>query len=120
MDEICIKKFREAIDDKECRLAIHRFKPDTLEDALRIAVDTKSWQVSESQNRTSRPISLEKYTTRAVTSEDLEEEREQEPSAEERREYLRKLSEKERREYLKEMEWFELREETVPPILFTH
>jgi hypothetical protein len=29
MDKICIEKYREAIDDKECRLAIHRFKPDT-------------------------------------------------------------------------------------------
>lgn len=49
MDEICIDKYREAIDGKERRLAIHHFKPDTLEDAIRIAVDAESWQMSETR-----------------------------------------------------------------------
>jgi hypothetical protein len=111
MDEICIEKYREAIDDKECRLAIHRFKPDTLEDAIRIAVDTESWQISENQNRASRPNVLDRYTARAINGENLEKEEVEEPSTEERRDYLRRLSEKERREYIKEMEWYELREE---------
>lgn len=54
---------------------------------------------------------LDRYTARAINGENLEKEEVEEPSTEERRDYLRRLSEKERREYIKEMEWYELREE---------
>lgn len=50
LEEISIEKFREALDNTEQRMAVHRAHPQQLEDAVEAALDVEAWQVSE-QNK---------------------------------------------------------------------
>ncbi len=51
LQELAVERFREAILDSSVRLAIFQSKPQTLDDAVRAAVDAESWHISEGQHQ---------------------------------------------------------------------
>ncbi len=55
IDELAVERFREAIPDQEQRMAVFRSRAKTLDQAVKTALETESWQVSE-QSRTPQRI----------------------------------------------------------------
>lgn len=47
IEELAIERFREAIPDHEQRMAVFRSKARTMDQAVKAALETESWQVSE-------------------------------------------------------------------------
>ena len=51
LEELAVEKFREAILDPAVRLAVFQSKPQTLDEAVRAAVEAESWHISEGQHQ---------------------------------------------------------------------
>ena len=49
MEELAVEKFREALPDHEQRMSVFRSKAKTIDQAVRAALDTESWQISENR-----------------------------------------------------------------------
>lgn len=49
VEELAVEKFREALTDRDQRMAVHRARPRHLEEAVQAAMDMEAWQVSESR-----------------------------------------------------------------------
>ena len=47
VEELAVERFREGLIDQEQRMAVHRSKARTLDDAIKAAMDTEAWQISE-------------------------------------------------------------------------
>jgi hypothetical protein len=47
MEELALERFREAIPDQEQRMAVFRSRARTLDQAVKTALETESWQISE-------------------------------------------------------------------------
>jgi len=50
LEAIAVERFREALEDREQRMSIRQGHADTLEAAVKAAVDMESWQISEKQH----------------------------------------------------------------------
>ena len=61
IEELAVEKFREALPDHGQRMAVFQCKARSLDQAVQAALDTESWQVSETR-RTSAPTRLRATT----------------------------------------------------------
>lgn len=52
IEELAVEKFREALPDHEQRMAVYQSKAKTLDQAVKAALDTESWQISETRRTT--------------------------------------------------------------------
>ena len=49
VEELAVERFREALTDPEQRMSVFRSKSRTLNQAVQAAIDSESWQISESR-----------------------------------------------------------------------
>ena len=52
VEELAVEKFREALPDHGQRMAVFQSKAKTLDQAVKAALDTESWQISEARRAT--------------------------------------------------------------------
>ena len=55
IEELAIERFREALPDRDQRMAVHRARPRHLEEAVQAAMDMEAWQITESRRDNSEP-----------------------------------------------------------------
>ena len=56
VEELAIERFREAIPEHEQRMAVFRSKAETLDQAVKAAIDAESWQISENRRASTQKI----------------------------------------------------------------
>lgn len=56
VEELAVERFREALTDPEQRMAVFRSKSRTLNQAVQAAIDSESWQISESRRASTQRI----------------------------------------------------------------
>ena len=56
VEELAIERFREAIPEHKQRMAVFRSKAETLDQAVKAAIDAESWQISENRRASTQKI----------------------------------------------------------------
>ena len=68
IEELAVERFREALPDHNQRMAVYHSKAKVLEQAVRAALDTESWQLSEKRRN---PAARVRATQEEEDEEDL-------------------------------------------------